>query len=195
MDTLSQLQWTCGHATVLGVWPRGPICDVLHAHKYAYTNFACVYGWVWYEPLWYIYTEPLRVRLTGHCELLLCLWGSSSPAPLSSSKLRLRLKAAASCWAPPESLLGSPWCTLLPCSLAALDSSWIRAWLSAWRCSITWEKTPQNFSSGFDVCLRKTCLLRHVTNKTSRTAATETCACEGELFLKWSNSAVHSYQQ
>lgn len=151
------MQNTCGHVTVWGVWPCDPLCEcytvtrmlilltfillicfvcTLYSPTYmgeynVHTHIGCVWD--------HICTELLVGRLTGQCELLLCLGGSSSPAPLSSSKLRLRLKAAASCWAPPERLLGSPWCTLLPCSLTGRLSSWSRVWLSAWRCSITWK--------------------------------------------------------
>lgn len=108
----------------------------VHTHKHTQSSHTL---------LWFISTKLLRRRQTGHWELLQYLGVSSRPAPLSSSKLRLRLKAAASCWTPPERLVGSAWCTLLPCSLAARDSSRSRAWLSAWRCSITWEKTSQYF--------------------------------------------------
>lgn len=88
--------------------------------------------------LWCLHNKQLPERgLTGHCELLLCLGGSSSPAPLSSSKLRLRLKVPPSRWAPDKRLPGSALYTLLPCSLGARDSSSSRAWLSACRCSIT----------------------------------------------------------
>lgn len=131
----------------------------------------------------FFYTGLLRERLTGHCKLLLCLWGSSKPVLLSSSKLRLRPKDAASCWWPPERLLGSAWCTTLPCSLAARDSSRSRAWLSVWRCCITWEKTLQYLRS----CLTSVSGFRVMTYKVSMVNGNnKKCVCEAESFLKMS---------
>lgn len=119
----------------------------------------------------FFYTKFLRERLTGHWKLLLGLWGSSKPVLLSSSKLRLRPKDAASCWCPPERLPGSAWCTMLPCSLAARDSSRSRAWLSEWRCCITWEKTLQylrrlTFVSVFRVVTYKISMVNGSNKKT-----------------------------
>lgn len=136
---------------VLGVWPCDTQIICLHCQLLYLLSLLRVHMGklnvhaystsVWsYLLLWCIFTELLTEWLTGQCEWLLNLGGSSVPAPHSSSKLRLRLKAPASCWAAPNRLLGSPWCTLLPCSLTARDSSWRRAWLSECRCSITWKK-------------------------------------------------------
>ncbi len=82
---------------------------------------------------------------------LCCLADSSSPTPLSSSKLRLRLYVkfsglmVTSCGAS-EGLRGSSWVnTLLPCSLHAPDSS-CSSWFSTWRCSRTYSTNTAVFT-------------------------------------------------
>ncbi len=80
---------------------------------------------------------------------LCCLTDSSSPIPLSSSKLRLRLYVkfsglmVTSCGAS-EGLWGSSWVNTLPCSLHAPDSS-RSSWFSTWRCSRTYSTNTAMF--------------------------------------------------
>lgn len=141
--------------------------------------------WLITPQLWYFYNKLVTGRLTGQCELLLRLTGSSRPTPLSSSKLRLRLKAAVSRWAPPDRLLGSPRCTLLPCSLAARDSSWSAAWLSACRCSMTLNNTGQYmWSTSHLACWFLVCLNVTSTSDCSNNNNKSLWEQNWELFLK-----------